>query len=151
MAIQQRHTNWQQVWNLQCLIYMYYFVHVLYVKLWRTLTPARSEERRELSVRTTHGKNNTHKWETEGFVPVASLCGVVGLPSLFIISLIGRTGKMWSIVYINAKWTYTSGNLACTIRECATVRNVLQVTSTCQFISWCSGASNIKQTPRVWH
>ena len=28
MAIQQRHTNWQQVQNLQCLIYECYFVHV---------------------------------------------------------------------------------------------------------------------------
>ena len=38
-------------------------------------------------------KNKTRKCDTEGFVPVASLCGVVGSPSSFIISLIGRTGK----------------------------------------------------------
>ena len=56
---------------------------------------------------------------------------------------------MWSVVYINAKWTYTYRTLACTIRECATVRNFLQVTLTCPFISWCSGATNVKQTPRV--
>ena len=37
MAIQKRHTNWQQVQNLQCLIYACYFVHVLYVNLRRTL------------------------------------------------------------------------------------------------------------------
>ena len=30
MVIQQRHTNWQQVRNLQCLIYAWYFVHVLF-------------------------------------------------------------------------------------------------------------------------
>ena len=30
-----------------------------------------------VAFRKTHGKNNTHKWYTEGFVPVASLCGVV--------------------------------------------------------------------------
>ena len=100
---------------------------------------------------TTHGKNNTRKWDTEGFVPVYSLCGIFGSPSSFIISLIGRTRKMWSVVYINAKGTNTSGTLKCTIRECATVRNVLQVTSTCPFISWCSGAANVKQTQRVWH
>ena len=100
---------------------------------------------------TTHGQNNTHKCDTEGFVPVASLCGVVQSPSSLIRSFIGRTGKILSVVYINAKWTYTSGTLACTIRECETVRNVLQVTSTCPFISWCSGAANVKQTPRVWH
>ena len=103
-----------------------------------------------VALRTTHGQNNTRKWDTEGFVPVAILCGVVGSSSFFIRSLIGRTGKMWSVVYINAKWTYTSGTLACTIRECATVRKFLQVTSTCLFISWCSGAANITRTPRVW-
>ena len=36
----------------------------------------------------------THKCDTEGFVPVASLCGVVGSPSSFIRSFIGRTVKM---------------------------------------------------------
>ena len=73
----------------------------------------------------TYGKNNTCKCDNEGFVPVSSLCGVFGSPSLFIIFLIGRTGKMWYVVYVNVKWTYTSGTLACTIRECETVRNVL--------------------------
>ena len=104
-----------------------------------------------VALRTTHGQNNTRKCDTEGFVPVASLCGVVGSLSSFIRSLIGRKGKIWSVVYINAKWTYTYGALSCTIRECATVHNVLQVTSTCTFISWYSGAANAKQTPRVWH
>ena len=104
-----------------------------------------------VALRTKHGQNNTRKYDTEGFVPVASLCGVVGSSPSFIRSFIGRTGKMWSVVYIDAKWTYTSRTLACTIRECATVRNVLHVTSTCPFISWCSGAANVKLTPRVWH
>ena len=27
---------------------------------------------------TTHGKNRTHKFDTEGFIPVESLCGLVG-------------------------------------------------------------------------
>ena len=99
----------------------------------------------------THGQNNTRKCDTEGFLPVASLCFVFGSPSLFIRSLIGRTRKLWSVVYTNVKWTYTSGTLAFTIRECATVRNVHYVTSTFPFISWCSGATNVKQTPQVWH
>ena len=33
MAIQQRHTNWQQVRKLWCHIYVFYFVRVLYGKL----------------------------------------------------------------------------------------------------------------------
>ena len=33
----QFHTNWQQVRNLQCLIYSCYFFHVLYGNLRRTL------------------------------------------------------------------------------------------------------------------
>ena len=42
----------------------------------------------------THGQNNTCKCDTEGSVPVSSLCGVVGLPSFFIRYLIGRTGNI---------------------------------------------------------
>ena len=94
---------------------------------------------------------NMRKCDTEAFVPVASLCGGVGSPSSFIRSLIGSSGNIWSVVYIHVKWTNASRTLACTIRECATVRNVLQVTSTCPFISWCSGAANVKRTLRVWH
>ena len=104
-----------------------------------------------VSFRTINGQNNTRKCDTEGFVSVASLCGVVGSPFLFIRSLIGRTGNIWSVVYINAKWIYASKNLACTIRECATVRNVLHVTSTSPLISWYSGDANVKWTPQVWH
>ena len=48
-----------------------------------------------VAFRTTHGQNKTRKCDTEGFVPVASLYGVVGSPSSFIRSLIGRTRKIW--------------------------------------------------------
>ena len=97
-----------------------------------------------VAFRTTHGQNNTRKCDTEGFVPVASLYGEVGSPSPFISYLIGRTGKIQSVVYINAKWIYTSKTLECIIRECAIVRNVLCVTSACLLISWCSSATNFK-------
>ena len=73
------------------------------------------------------------------------------LTVLFIRSLIGRTGKILSVIYINAKWIYSSETLTCNIRECAILRNVLHVTSTCPIISWCHGAANTKWTPRVWH
>ena len=79
-----------------------------------------------VAFRTTHGQKNTRKYDTEVFVPVASLSGVVGSPSSFIISLVGITRKMWSVVYINVKWTYTSGALACTTREYETLRKVLK-------------------------
>ena len=79
-----------------------------------------------VAFRTTHGQSNTRKCDTGGFVHVASLCGIVGSPSSFIRSLIGRTGKIWSIVYINAKLTYASGTLACTI-TLRTVAHALMV------------------------
>ena len=47
----------------------------------------------EVDFCTTHGQNKTCKCNTDGFVPVASLNGMVVLPSLFIISLMGRTEK----------------------------------------------------------
>ena len=40
-----------------------------------------------VAFRTTHGQNKTRKCDTEVFVPVASLCGVVGSQSQFLISL----------------------------------------------------------------
>ena len=84
------------------------------------------------------------------FILVASLYGVVRSPYLFIRSLIGRTRKIWSVVYNNEKWIYASETLACTIWECAILRNVLHVNSTFPFISWRSGAANVKWTSRVW-
>ena len=98
---------------------------------------------------TIHGQNNTHKWYTEGFISVASLKGVVGLPSSFIRSFIDSTRKIWYIVYINAKWIYASETLVCIISECSILCNITHVTSTCPFISWCSGAANVKRTPQV--
>ena len=99
----------------------------------------------------THGKNNTRKFDTEVFVPVASLNGVVRSPSLFIRSLIFINGKIWFVVYINEKWIYAPKNLACTIIEFAILRNILHVTLTCTLISWCYGDANLKWTPQVWN
>ena len=87
----------------------------------------------------------------EQIVLVASLYGVVESPSLFIRYLIGRTGKIWSVVFINAKWIYTYETISCTIIECEIVRSVLHATSTCLFIYWCSGAANVKWTLQVWY
>ena len=99
----------------------------------------------------THVQHNARKCDTEGFIPVASLYGVVRSLSLFIRSLIGRMVKIWSFVYIDAKLIYASETLACTITECSIVRNFIHVTSTFPFISWFSGASNVKLTLQVWH
>ena len=84
-------------------------------------------------------------------MPITGLNGVVGLTSSFIRSLIGRTRIIWYVVYINAKWIYTSKTLECTIRYYAIVLKVIHVTSTCPFISWCSRATNIKWALRGWH
>ena len=52
-----------------------------------------------VAFRTIHEQNKTCKYDTEGFVPVASLYGVVGSPSSFLRSFIGRTGK-YDLSYI---------------------------------------------------
>ena len=104
-----------------------------------------------VAFRTTHGKNNALKCDTEDFVPVAGLNYVVGSPSLFIRYLIGRNRNIQYDVYINAKWIYASETLACTIRDCAIIRNVIHVTLTCPFIYLCSRDANFKWTPRVWN
>ena len=96
-----------------------------------------------VAFRIIHVQNSTRKCDTEGFVPVPTSKYVVFMLSLFLRSLIGRTGKIWSVVYINAKWIYTSETLACDITECDIVRNILHVNLTCLFISWCYGAANI--------
>ena len=62
-----------------------------------------------------------------------------------------KNQKILSVIYINAKWIYASKTLACTIKECVIVRNIFHVTSTCPFISWCSGDANVKWTPQIWH
>ena len=104
-----------------------------------------------VAFRTKHGQNKTRKCDTEGFIPVKSLNSVVGSPYSFIKPLIDSTRKIWSSIYINAKLIQASKKCACTISECVIVCNVLHVTSTCLFISWCSGASNIRRTLWVWH
>ena len=48
----------------------------------------------EVAFRTTHEKKMKSLFDTEGFVPVDSLCGVVGLPSKLTKFLIGGTGDI---------------------------------------------------------
>ena len=43
---------------------------------------------------TTHGQNNSHKFDTGDLVPVKNLNGVVVSTFLFTRSLIDRTGKI---------------------------------------------------------
>ena len=48
--------------------------------------------------RATYRKNNTVKFDAEGFVTAASLKVVVGLPSSFIRFFFGRTRNILSVV-----------------------------------------------------
>ena len=105
----------------------------------------------EVALRSTHGQNNTGQCDTGGLVPVAILNGVVGFTSYFIISLIGRNVKIWLVVYINAKWIYTSETISCNIWERENLRNIIHVTLKFPFISWCPGSDNAKWTLWVWH
>ena len=100
----------------------------------------------EVSFFTTYGKNGTHIFDTKVFVSVASLCGVVGSPSWFTKCLIGKTGNIWWVVYINSKCMYSSKNSVCTIIEFAIVHNVNYVNSSWPFISWWSSATNVSGT-----
>ena len=86
---------------------------------------------------------------TECFVPVSSLCGVVGSQSWFTKYLIGTTKNILSVLYINAKCIYFPKIRAYTISKCAIVRNVCHVTSTWPFIYWWSGATNSSRTMRT--
>ena len=88
-------------------------------------------------------------FDTEGFVLVSSLCGVVGSPSWFTRFLIGRTGNILSVVYINAKCIFLSETDVFTIMECAIVSDFCHVTSILPFISWCSGVSNTNPTQHI--
>ena len=99
--------------------------------------------------RTRHGQNKTHMFDTEGFLPVESLCGVVGSPSWFTIFLIGITVSIWSVIYIDTKCIHSSETRMFTIIECEIVHNVCHVTSTCSFISWWYGAANDITTLRT--
>ena len=59
----------------------------------------------EVAFHKTHGKNKTRKCDIESFLPVTSLNGMVGSPSLFIKSLIGSTGK-YDILYKSTENEY---------------------------------------------
>ena len=78
----------------------------------------------------TNGQNKICRFDTEGFLPVVSLCGVVGSPFQFTECLIGITGNILSVVYINVKYIYLSETRAFTIIECTIVRIFCHVTST---------------------
>ena len=55
-----------------------------------------------------------HIFDTKDFILVASLCDVSGSPSWFTKWLIGRTGNIWGVMYINAKFMSSSKTLGCT-------------------------------------
>ena len=55
------------------------------------------------NISVINGQDKTRKYDIEGFIPVESLNGVVGLPYSFINYLIGSTSKIGSAVYINVK------------------------------------------------
>ena len=91
-------------------------------------------------------KNKTYWFDTEGFMPVVSLCGVVGSPPWFNTFLLAE-----QVVY-DQSWTlmqniYSSETCACTIIECVIVYNIRHVTSTWPLITWCSGAANNSRNP----
>ena len=56
-----------------------------------------------VSLCTTHGQTKTYKVDIECFIPIETLKDLVGSSYLFIKSLIGSTGKIWSDVYTIAK------------------------------------------------
>ena len=103
----------------------------------------------EVAFLTTHGQNKKCGFDTEGFVPVYGLCGVVGSSSWFNKYLIGRTGNIWSVMYINSRSMYSSETRAGTIIECTIVLNVHHITSTWQFIYWWYDATNTSCTPCI--
>ena len=98
---------------------------------------------------TTHGQNKTRRFDTEGLVPVASVCGVVGSPSWVIKCLIGKIVNIWWVVFINSKCMYSSETWVCTIIECAIVLNFHPVTSTWPLISWWYGSANVSCIPHT--
>ena len=69
----------------------------------------------EVAFCTTHGNNKSSSFDTESFVPVGSLCGIVDSLSWFTNHLIGWTGNILSVVYINKKIIYLSEARAYTI------------------------------------
>ena len=72
---------------------------------------------------TTHGVNVTCRFDTEVFVPDAIFCGVICSPYWFIKVLIGKTGNILWVIYINTKCVSSSKTCECTIIEFVMVRN----------------------------
>ena len=94
-------------------------------------------------------KNNARRFDTEGFVQVYSLCGVVVSLYWFTKCFIGSTENIWSVVYMNEKcknifrnpcvhhnWMYDSS-------KCSTNNSTLSLNS------WWSCAPNACNTPRT--
>ena len=61
------------------------------------------------------GQNKTCRFDNEVFVPVSSLCGVLGSLYWFTKCLIFIKVNILSVVYINEKCIYSSETRACTI------------------------------------
>ena len=89
----------------------------------------------------THGQDKTRKFDTEGFVPVSSLCGVFTSSYWFTKCLIDRIGDILSVVCINEKCIYSPETRAWIIIECGT--------TICPCIYWWSGAANESCTPQI--
>ena len=88
-------------------------------------------------------RNRTRRFYTEGFVPVDSLCGVVGSPCWFIKFLIGKTiNRLW-FMYINAKCMYYPKTCVYTIIECEIFYNLRHVNSTWTLFYWLSSDTNV--------
>ena len=52
----------------------------------------------EVDFCTTHGQNTTRRFDTEGFVPVASFYDVMASQYWYTKCLIGRPGNIWRVV-----------------------------------------------------
>ena len=98
---------------------------------------------------TTHGQNRTRGFDTEGYLLVASLFGLVDFTYWFTKFLIGKTENMWWVVYINANFMYSSKTNVYTIIACLIVRNVCRITSTWPLVIWFSVAFNVSCNPRT--
>ena len=73
---------------------------------------------------TTHTQNKTHRFDTEGFVQVINLWGVVGSSFWFTKYLIVKIGNICSVVYNNAKCIHSSETRSYAIIGCAIISNV---------------------------
>ena len=95
---------------------------------------------RSVAFCTTPGKNETRRFYTKGFGLVSRLCGVVGSLSWFTKFLIGSKINIWSVVYINSKFIYSSETRVFTIIKCVIVCNVCVLWSlecvACIIVRW---------------